>query len=122
MSLWNTKFFMIYLLTYKMFQGTFQSLIPIWLKNHICYDIKTINTISGLVPSITSLLGTGLGGSIPGMIQKQMQKDKNKSTTIQLIKDIWFWLIFIMFLLALVTNIIVDDDFSAAGKNMFNCT
>jgi len=121
-SLWNTKFFMIYLLTYKMFQGTFQSLIPIWLKNHICYDIKTINTISGLVPSITSLLGTGVGGSIPGIIQRQMQKDKQKSKMIQLTKDIWFWLIFIMFLLALVTNIIVDVDFSATGKNKFNCT
>lgn len=123
-SLWDSKYFMMYLLTYKMFQGAFQSLIPLWLVNEMCYSLNQANIITGIVPSLTSLLGTGVGGSIPGMIQRQMQNDKESSKCKKLVKDIWFWLIFIMFLLAVMTNLIVSINhaFLNTDKNEFNCT
>merc|ERR1711881_625777 len=110
-SLYHTKYFFVYLMCYKMFQGSFQILVPIWMLKNACIDLKQTNLVSGIIPAITSLLGTILGGGIPGRISKRSKKLKaeNYGAMAQIFRDIWFWLLFVMLTFSVISVIVVGS-------------
>lgn len=105
LELYKTKFFIIYLLTYKVCQGFLQKIFPQWMVNEAnpSYSISTANLICGLFTGLTSLAGTIVGGWIPKWAKERHMKlrKSNASRWTKLKSDIWFWLIILIWIIAI---------------------
>lgn len=119
-SIWKTKYFFVYLVTYKMFQGSFQTLVPIWMLKEACIDLKKTNIVSGIIPAVTSLLGTILGGGIPAKIMMHQKKvnEENRGYFKSLFTDIWFWLLTVMLVFSVVSFGVMGMASSTVGEHV----
>jgi len=107
-ALYKTKFFIIYLLTYKVCQGFLNKIFPQWMVK-VGYQLQTANIICGLFPGLTSLAGTVVGGWVPAYVKKrhlQLRKE-NASKWRKIKNDIWFWLVVIIFVVAVLVIFVV---------------
>jgi len=119
-SIWKTKYFFVYLVTYKMFQGSFQTLVPIWMLKEACIDLKKTNIVSGIIPAVTSLLGTILGGGIPAkiMMHQKKVKEENRGYFKSLFTDIWFWLLTVMLVFSVISFGVMGMASSTVGEDV----
>jgi len=119
-SIWKTKYFFVYLVTYKMFQGSFQTLVPIWMLKEACIDLKKTNIVSGIIPAVTSLLGTILGGGIPAkiMMHQKKVKEENRGFFKSLFTDIWFWLLTVMLVFSVVSFGVMGMASTTVGEDV----
>ena len=119
-SIWKTKYFFVYLVTYKMFQGSFQTLVPIWMLKEACIDLKKTNIVSGIIPAVTSLLGTILGGGVPAkiMMHQKKVKEENRGYFKSLFTDIWFWLLTVMLVFSVISFGVMGMASSTVGEDV----
>jgi len=110
-TMYNTKAFFIYLLTYKLFQGCLQRLLPLWMTVEAGYHISTANLICGFFPNLTSFLGTVVGGGIPAYLKKRHLKlrKSESSNFVKIVSDIWLWLEILTFCCSVVVICILGN-------------
>lgn len=124
-ALYKTKFFVLYLLTYKVCQGFLQKIFPQWMMNEANppYSLDTANLICGLFSGLTSLAGTVVGGWVPTYVKKKHLELRNSEASkwTKIKNDIWFWLVMLILMCScLVILVVTISQNKSMDQSSFN--